>query len=182
MARFRPHPETELILAAIAGVSESDVHEPAYADPSLGVADWLAQHHVGRLEITSATPLLVDVEHAAMLDALDAHPDVRMALDHSGLDAPGGPARLDAGIIRLSWPVGRPISQAVSRAIYEWISGVDGIGYWSRLDSAERCWAIYDHAPVRVEVVPLDPHDASHKRPVASVANRYGIPLPEDWR
>jgi hypothetical protein len=183
MARFRPHPETESILAAIAGVNdESDINEPAYADPSLGVGEWLAQQHVGRLEITSAAPLLVDVEHAAMLDALDAHPDVRTALDHSGLDAPGDPARLDAGIIRLSGPVGRPISQAVSRAIYEWISGVDGIGYWSRLDSTERCWAIYDHAPVRVEVIPLDRHNPRHKDSVASVAMRYGIPLPENWR
>ena len=182
MARFRPHPETESILAAIAGVDESDVHEPAYTNPVLGVAEWLAQQHVGRLEITSTTPLLVDVEHAAMLDALDAHPDVRTALNHSGLDAPDDPARLDAGIIRLSGPVGRPISQAVSRAIYEWLSGVDGIGYWSRLDSTERCWAIYDHAPVRLEVVPLDPQDAGHKDAVASVATRYEIPLPENWR
>jgi hypothetical protein len=182
MARFRPHPETETILAAIAGVDEGDVHEPAYADPSLGVAAWLAQQHVGRLEITSASPLLVDVEHAAMLDALDAHPDVRTALDHSGLDAPDEPARLDAGVIRLSGPVGRPITQAVSRAIYERISGVDGIGYWSRLDSTERCWAVYDHAPVRVEVVALDPHDARHKNAVATVAERYGIPLPASWR
>ena len=182
MARFRPHPETESILVAIAGVNESDILEPAYADPGLGVAEWLTQQHVGRLEITSATPLLVDVEHAPMLDALDAHPDVRTALDHSGLDAPDEPARLDAGIIRLSGPVGRPISQAVSRAIYEWINGVDGIGYWSRLDSTERCWAVYDHAPVRVEVVALDPHDAGHKKAVASVAMRYGIPLPKNWR
>src|SRR3954451_11762846 len=131
MARFRPHPETESILAAIAGVNESDVHELAYADPSLGVAEWLAQQHIGRLEITSATPLLVDVEHAEMLDALDAHPDVRTALDHSGLGTADDPVRLDAGVIRLSGPVGRPISQAVSRAIYEWITGVDGVGYWS---------------------------------------------------
>jgi RES domain len=182
MARLRPHPETEAVLAAITDVDDEEPRERAYADPSLGIADWLTEQHIGQLQIMSSDPLLVDVEHATMLDALDAHPDVRRALDQSGLGTSDDPSRLDAGIIRLSGPVGRPITQSVSRAIYEWISGVDGIGYWSRLDSTERCWAIYDHAPVRVAVLPLDPQVTSHREAVRAVATRYGIPLPADWR
>jgi hypothetical protein len=66
---------------------------------------------------------------------------VRAALDASGLGTPLDLARLDSGIIRLGGPIGRPITQAVSRAIYEWRTGADGIGYRSRLDPLPSAWA-----------------------------------------
>jgi hypothetical protein len=116
-----------------------------------------------------------------MLDQIDKHPRVRTTLEESGLGTPLDPARLDAGIIRLGGPVGRPITQAVSRAVYEWVTGVDGIGYHSRLDQAERCWAIYDHVPVTVTVIPLDPLRPDHRDVVQGVAARFEIPLPPEW-
>jgi hypothetical protein len=180
MARFRPHPETERTLASVAGVGDEPDDAP-YPDRSAGVADWLARQQVGLVRISSPAPLLVDVEEPALLDRLDKHPAVRAALDASDLGTALDPARLDAGIVRLGGPIGRPITQAVSRAAYEWVVGVDGLGYWSRLDSAERCWAIYDHVPVDVVVTPLDVANPDHRRQVQAVAARFEIELSGPW-
>ena len=61
----------------------------------------------------------------------------------------------DAALIRLGGDVGRPITQAVSRALYELHPEVDGIAYWSGIDPSERCWAIYGHVPVDVSITDL---------------------------
>jgi hypothetical protein len=181
MARFRPHPETEALLRAIEGVDADDPGEALYREPMAGVADWLRAQKVGRLQITSPMPVLVDIETPATLDQLDKHPRVRAALDASGLGTPLDPARLDTAIIRLGGWVGRPITQAASRAVYDWLVGVDGIGYWSRLDPRERCWAIYDHVPVDVTVGPLDPNFDEHRDAVRAIAARFEIVLPRQW-
>jgi RES domain len=181
MSRFRPHPDTEALLRDITGVDEEDPGEPSYHEPTAGLADWLAAQQVGHVQITSPRPLLVDIETPAVLDHIDKNPRVRAALDASGLGTPLDPARLDAGIIRLGGPIGRPITQAASRAVYEWVPGADGIGYWSRLDSAERCWAIYDHVPVAVTVTALDPAVEEHRHAVQAVAARFEINLPATW-
>ncbi len=123
----------------------------------------------------------MDIEQPALLDQLDKHPQVRAALEASGLGTPLDPARLDAAIVRLGGPIGRPITQAVSRAVYEWAASVDGIGYWSRLDPSERCWAVYDHVPVSVSVTLLDPANPEHRAAVRSVAHRFEINLPQRW-
>jgi hypothetical protein len=180
MARFRPDPTTERVLADIQGVDD-DPCEPLYPDPSRGLAEWLAAQHVGRLQITSPAPLLVDIEQPELLDLLDTHPQVRAALEASGLGTRAEPARLDAGVIRLGGPIGRPVTQAAARAVYELVTGVDGIGYWSRLDSTEHCWAIYDHVPVDLTVIPLDPANREHHDAVRAVAGRFEITLPPTW-
>lgn len=181
LARFRPHPDTEVLLQAVEGVDDADPGEPLYAEPPRGLADWLVVQRVGHVQITSPNPLLVDIEQPDLLDRLDKHPQVRAALEASGLGTPLDPVRLDAGIIRLGGPVGRPITQAASRAVYDWVPGVDGIGYWSRLDPRERCWAIYDHVPVSITVTPLAPANPQHRDAVQSVARRFEIILPAPW-
>jgi len=181
MSRFRPEPHTEALLRSIDGVDGDDPGERLFHEPTAGLHDWLGAQQVGRLRITSPAPLLIDVEVPAVLDHLDKHPRVRSALDASGLGTPLDPARLDAGIIRLGGPVGRPITQAVSRAVYEWVPGVDGIGYWSRLDPTQRCWAIYDHVPVTVTVTALDRTLDEHRDAIRAVAARFEIVLPADW-
>lgn len=122
MARFRPDPTTEHVLADIQGVDD-DPCEPLYTDPSRGLAEWLAAQHVGRLQITSPAPLLVDIEQPELLDLLDTHPQVRAALEASGLGTRAEPARLDAGVIRLGEPIGRRVTQAAARAVYEFVTG-----------------------------------------------------------
>lgn len=181
LSRFRPHPDTEALLAAVEGIDDSDEGEGAYLRPTDGIADWLAAQHVGNLQITSPAPLLVEIEDLDLLNALDKHPAVRAALDVSGLGTPLDPARLDSGIIRLGGPIGRPITQAVSRAIYEWRTSVDGIGYRSRLDSDERCWAVFGHVPVNVTITSLDPTDRDTRSVVRAVAARLEIALPDPW-
>ncbi len=68
LARFRPHPDTEALLAGIDGVADSDPGEALYAEPPAGLADWLAAQQVGHLQITSPAPLLVDIEQPELLD------------------------------------------------------------------------------------------------------------------
>jgi RES domain len=181
MSRFRPHPDTETLLRDVTGLDDEDPGEPLYLKAATGLADWLAAQRIGHLQITSPRQFLVDIEAPALLDHIDKHPRVRVALDASGLGTPLDPARLDAGIIRLGGPIGRPITQAVSRAVYEWVHSADGIGYWFRLDSAERCWAIYDHVPVTVTVTALDPALDEHRRAVQAVAARFELNLPAPW-
>lgn len=114
---------------------------------------------------------------------LDKHPLVRAALDAApGLGTTHSPARLDEGIIRLSGPIGRPITQAVSRAVYdEWLPDAGGLGYFSRLDDRERCWALREGKPVQVDVQPLTPDNGEQRQAVRSVAAMLEIPLPDLW-
>ena len=180
MARFRPHPPTESVLQEVEGVENYE--EPEFVhDPSLGVADWLSQQSVGALKLSAPSPVVLDIEDALLLDILDSDPIVRAALEQSGLGTDSDPVRLDAAIIRLGGPVGRPITQAVSLALHRSTPGLDAIAYWSRLDSTQRCWAIYDHVPVEVVVTPLNPANDSHHSAIGSVAIRFGIDVPSEW-
>lgn len=178
LARFRPSPVAEAVLADVEGVEPDDIDH----DREQGLQDWLVQQKVGRCSLELPAPLLLDIDAADVLVEFDKHPSVRTALDTSNLGTPLAPARLDAGIIRLTGPVGRPITQAVSRAIREWRPDVHGLAYWSRLDSTERCWAVYDHVPVTVSVTPLDPSVKGHRAAVREVAALLEILLPVQWQ
>ncbi len=46
MARFRPAPEAEALLAGVGGIEDGDVDHP---DPAGGVSDWLAAQRSRRL-------------------------------------------------------------------------------------------------------------------------------------
>lgn len=132
MARFRPNSTADALLAAVEFVD-------ADADPELptveAVADWSAEQRVGLVRVVTPQSLLVDIEAADLLVGLDTHPLVREAIDNSPLSDGVVTVHLDAGLIRLGGDVGRPISQAVSRALHEEHPEVDGIAYWSRIDS-----------------------------------------------
>jgi hypothetical protein len=108
---------------------------------------------------------------------------VRQALEDSPLSSALVPARLDGAVIRLPGAVGRPITQAVSRALWEWEPDLDLFCYESRLDDEERCWAIYDRCSVTSALLgPLDPSKADHLAAVRSVAALFEIDLPDNWR
>jgi len=155
-------------------------------DPDLptvqAVADWLAEQRVGLVTVVTPQPLLVDIEAADLLVDLDIHPLVREAIHNSPLSDGDFPVHLDAGLIRLGGDVGRPITQAVSRALHEQHPEVDGIAYWSRIDSSERCWAIYGHVPVDVAIADLSPDDPQHRAAVQEVATLLKVPIPPAWR
>ncbi len=121
------------------------------------------------------------MDAADTLVTLDKHPGVRQALDQSGLGTAASPVRLDTGVIRISGRVGRPITQAVSRAVLEWVDDAHGIAYVSRLDSNEQCWALYDQTPVNFTTEPLTPQESAHRAAVRSVASLFEIELPSNW-
>ena len=159
MARFRPSAAAEAFLTDVedGGTNEDEASHP---DPRQAVADWLRIQRVGRLTLVESIPI-IDIHDAQLLVILDKHPLVRAALDAAtGLGTSLTPARPDEGIIRLSGPIGRPITQAVSRAVYEWLPDAGGLGYFSRLDDRERCWALREGTPVQVDVQPLTPDNA----------------------
>lgn len=143
---------------------------------------WLAKQRVGL--VTAVTPqlLLVDIEAADLLVDLDVHPLVREAIDNSPLRDGAAAVHLDAGLIRLGGDVGRPITQAVSRALHELHPQADGIAYWSRIDPSERCRAISGHVPVDVSITDLSAENPLHRRAVQEVADLLGVPLPPAWR
>jgi hypothetical protein len=177
LARFRRAPAAEALLAAVEGVTDDDVE---HLDPVDGVRDWLAVQQLGRVSL--ATPgVLLDVHDPGLLRDLDKHPLVRAALEASGLGTPLNPARLDEGIVRLGGPLGRPVTQALGRAVREWLPEVAGLAYRSRLDDEEWCWAIWDDTDVEIRVEPLDPAHRHHRRAVQHAAQLLEIGLPPDW-
>jgi hypothetical protein len=124
----------------------------------------------------------VDIHDAALVVRLDKHPDVRAAMEASRLGTALNPARLDEGVIRIGGPIGRDITQAVSRALRDWEPDYVGLAYRSRLDDGEWCWAIWDDAIVEIEVEDLTPEHRFHRRAVQHVARLLEIRLPSEWQ
>lgn len=92
------------------------------------------------------------------------------------------PTHLDEGVIRISGPIGRPITRALSRAVYEWLPDAAGLAYRSRLDDAELCWALWDHNPVDIPAVDaLTPAQPAHLHAVRAVAALLQIDLINPW-
>ncbi len=179
MARFRSNPTADALLAAVEFVDAEPDPEMPTAE---AVSEWLDEQRVGLVTAVTQQPLLVDIEAADLLVELDTHPLVREAIETSPLRDGIAVVHLDAGLIRLGGDIGRPITQAVSRALYEQHPEVDGIAYWSRIDPTERCWAIYDHVPVDVTIGDLSPDDSLHRAAVRDVAALLGVPLPAAWQ
>lgn len=178
LARFRRNDTAEARIAAVVGATDDRGHPGAEA-----LADWLPRQRVSVCHLLEPAGPLLDVNDAKLLVESDADPGVRAVLRASGLGTPDDPAGLDEGTIRLSGRVGRRITQAVSRALYERNPRPAGLAYRSRLDDTERCWALYGETPVRFEpAVALSLEDASHFKAVRAVAALYDLPLPAPWR
>lgn len=178
LARFRRNDTAEARIAAVVGAKDDRGRPGAEA-----LAAWLPRQRVAVCHLVEPAGLLLDVNDATLLVELDADPGVRVVLRASGLGTADDPARLDEGTIRLRGLVGRRITQAVSRALYEREPRPAGLAYRSRLDDAERCWALYGETPVRFEPpVALTPEDASHLEAVRAVAALYDLPLPAAWK
>ncbi|MGK2957727.1 MAG: hypothetical protein ACSLFB_04870 [Acidimicrobiales bacterium] len=174
MARFRPNPAAEVMLAVIQGIDNADVDWPA--DDTQAMADWLSLQRVGTVRVLDAG-FYVDVEQADVHVQLNKHPLVRKAVEK--LDPA---AQLDVSLIRLGGlQFGRPISQAVSTAVRDWIPNALGIAYFSRLSTNEPCWATWSTTHVEVTSVPLSRNDPQHREAVRVVAAVFEIALPDDW-
>jgi hypothetical protein len=148
------------------------------------VGDWLAKQHVSHCRLDDPSDaVLVPVNNAILLAQLNNHPAVRAALKTAvKLGACPPPGELDGGTIRLSGTVGRAITQAVSRALYEREPRPTALAYRSRLDDEETCWALYDHARVAfTDPIELQATVPEHLQAVRAAAGLYGIELPAPW-
>lgn len=138
---FRRHPRTEEMLAAVDGVDEESEPILYYRIPPALLA------HLRQVRAFADGCSFVDVADPRTLTTLDRASRVRIALDASALGSHEQPAELDQSTIRLSGTVGRAITQAASRHVFEETDAC-GIRYTSRFDVAEECWAVYDVAPM----------------------------------
>jgi hypothetical protein len=182
LARFRPDATAEARIASVSGVE--DPADGAHPGPA-AVQDWLSKQHVAHCRLDDPTgAVLVPVNDAVLLARLNNHPAVRTALNTAvKVGACPPPGELDGGTIRLSGTVGRAITQAVSRALYEEDPRPTALAYRSRLDDEETCWALYDHARVTfTNPIKLQATFPEHLRAVRAAAVLYAIELPAPWR
>ena len=119
----------------------------------------------------------------ALLRELNKHPLVIQVLAGSPLSGPTYQQHLEPGVMGLAGPVGRTITNAASRALYEWVPAATGWCYCSRLDSEEECWAFYaDRVSVRYDPPQrLNSADSLQRAAARSAAAYLEVPLPEGW-
>lgn len=196
LARFRSNSEAESLLEAVQGVNDGDlpsdpgdeegpdVSPVAGSTPSRARAlvEWLARQRLVVLQLVEQVTV-VDALDGELLRELNKHPLVAEQLAVSALSRDGYVQRLESGVMGLGGPTGRPITNAASRAVHEWLADVVGWRYPSRLDPAEVCWALYaDRVPNRpLRTTPLSPGDPLHRAAVQSAANYLEVALPPDW-
>lgn len=148
LARFRRSPEAVDRLRAVRNIAE-------HSEPLLGPGR-VPQRYVAALRAVRVTAgsqhRFVDVASPRAQALLDRHPRVHRVLEASGLGTADDPPQLDEATIRLSGPRGRPVTQAVSRAVFKDTSA-SGIRYTSRLDVAEECWAVFEETPLDFDAV-----------------------------
>lgn len=178
---FRPNLEMD---KQEADIPVTGVNVLAEEEPGSVPERWLSQQRLAR-GTWDIRATFVDIMNSDLLANLNDVPAVRAVLE--GPDAKkllGPAARLDEGTIRLAGPVGRGITQAVSRLAYEAPLGFAGISYITRYSTQERCWAIYDdrlHVEFDAEE-PLDATSPAHLVALDEVARKYGLVLPANWR
>lgn len=170
LARFRRSPETVERLQSVRNIVEDS--EPLL-QPGRVPERYLAALRAARVT-GGGQQCFVDVASPAAQALLDRHPRIRRVLETSGLGTADAPAQLDEATIRLGGPHGRPITQAVSRAVFEGTTA-SGIRYTSRLDVAEECWAVFEETPLDFrDVRAVIPGDAD----LAAAVEALSLPLP----
>lgn len=184
LARLREDEEAKVRLARVEYVDESE--EPALGSPDDAFAEWLPKQRVaiGRLldpgivVALNDSGLLVDLSHEPLVYVARVTVSRQLKPDDPNYLIP-----LDQGTIRLGDDIGRTLTQAVSRTLWERSPAPIGIAYKSRVDDDERCWAIYGHARMEFPAeVALSPADSAHRQAVLSAAEATRLNPPERWR
>ena len=171
LARFRIDSETQARLGAVTAVDEKT--EPKISPGAIPKA-FLSALREGTGQVVAPKHEFVDVAAKETQAALNKHARVRRALADSGLGKQGSPAVLNDETIRLGGAQGRPITQAVSRVVFDETPAV-GIRYVSRLDATEPCWAVFDWVEMKFsKTTPINAQDAALK----SAALSLGLTLP----
>ena len=186
--RFRSNEAAETALNRVEGLIGVDILEEESAAVVPG--NWLSKQRLARA-LLSPTARFVDVTEADVLAELNGRERIQKALhlelalgDELAEQDLGPDARLDDATIRMTGPLGRVITQAVSREIHDDDAMFAGLSYVTRFDRNERCWAVFDD---RVQVTfdedeILDDHNIDHVQALDGVARTYRLDLPSDWR
>lgn len=181
LAQFRPSPEA---LALEEAVEHGDDFAPSPdEEASFAVRDFLAAVRVGRCKVVDPSEC-VSIHDPRLQAELDTRDRVRSTLTTPpARSALGSNAHLDEALVRLGGPLGRPITQACAREIYEAQPRVAGIHHLSRHDDDEPCWAIFHDANVDFpEIESLDPTLRPHREAVQRVLAMWGIAAPQAWK
>jgi hypothetical protein len=188
LAWLRPSPEADAREAAVIDDAEPDGSaSPGVArEPRAALQDFLEGRHVGRL--AGRNLRVVSINDSALQAELDLEPAVRALLDSRegqlALASGGGRVpRLDEAAVQLATPFGRDLSRACSLAVWDRVPRPDGIHHRSRHDDHEHCWALFDHARVRlVDRVPFLPGtDPDQRWALQEVAALWDLSLPPAW-
>lgn len=184
---LRPNPEAAAREAGVDDDAEpDDEHREAPPPAWAALEDFLQGRQVARL--AGRRLRLLSINDSRLQAQLDQEPAVRALLDSTEGRTALAPRRrttprLDQAAIRLSTPFGRDLTQACSLAIWDRRPRPDGIHHRSRHDDDEHCWALFDHAAVRlVELTSFAPAaNPEHRRQVQDVADLWGLALPPQW-
>lgn len=185
LAWLRPDPDAAAREDSVDDNAEPDDEHPEPPAPAwAALVDFLQDRQVGRLSGRRRLQLLsindpylqAELDQEAAVRALLDSPDGRKALAPQGRSN----ARLNEAAVRLSTPFGRDLTQACSLAIWDRRPQPDGVHHRSRHDDKEHCWALFDHAEVRlVELAPFDPAThPEHRRHLHDIADLWGLALP----
>ena len=176
LQRFRPpHPSSIDIDARLAAVTNIDGrdHQPSLTN---GLRIWLDEQCVGKAHAIESADRVVIL--ASAFDQLCDDGRVLSAWQSQYPDEP----HLDLRHILSGGANGRPITQAISRTIYQAYERPAGIEYPSRRALDVTCWAIYDRTPMHFDVVErLDRHNPIHLSAVHRICHRYTIEMPTEW-
>lgn len=156
LARFRADPETQARLGAVKSVDEK--REPKLTPGSVPKG-FLRALKEATAELVHPKSEFVDLSAPETRATLNKHPEVRQALKGLGPGKSGSAVELDDATLKLGGRRGRPVTQAVSRVVFD-ESSAAGIRYVSRLDAAEPCWAIFDWVELKFsKITPINGRD-----------------------
>lgn len=184
MAWLRPSDEAMRRIEAVTDAEDGD--EPASVLTE-AVTNYLRTRRVASCRFAEDAAF-VDIHAPATLGALDTDLNVQPLLaskrgrtilgDSNGHHRP----HLDQAAVLLASEFGRQLTQHCSLAIWDMVPPVPGVGYRSRHDLTEWCWAAYDHTQVDfIEVSPLSSAVKAHREAVRAVAELWQLPVSEDW-
>jgi hypothetical protein len=165
----------------------ADLHGGPLDEPALIPLDELELRRIVRITIDYSLPFF-DAWDPTRWATLERRPRVRTALDQltkavRALDPTAAPYdRLTIATITLSGDLGRPVTQAISREVWETNPRPSGLRYFSQFEPAEECWAVFDSTPVAFgPTMSLDPFDADHAAAVCGAAELHKLRVPAPW-
>lgn len=185
LAQFRPdRASAQQALDEVEGVDDEPGGRPdAWQTSRRGLAPFLAKARVGRGQLLIPGQRMVSVNHPNVMSWLDVQPEVRDVLGCWPVELGGGRScHVTEGMVRADAPLGYRLCQVASHLLHQHADLVPGLHYRSRHADGEDCWAVYERTRITfTDVAALSPDVPEHLEAVRSVADTWGLALPEPW-